>query len=130
VGCETALWLAQQDKDVTIVEMLPALMAGGLPVPNMNKWMLLDLLAYNKVKVLTGACAREIKDDSVVIADDDGERTLPAESVVLAAGLLPENGLYQALSQRLPRVYAPGDGREPRNIMGAVWDGYEVGRLL
>ncbi len=131
VGCETALWLAQQGKEVTIVEMLPRLMAGGLPVPRMNECMLEDLLAYNQVNVLTGACAGGISADGVTVTTADGsEKKLPAESVVLAAGLLPDNRLYTALSQRLPRVYNPGDGREPRNIMGAVWDGYEVGRML
>ncbi|NMR96288.1 FAD-dependent oxidoreductase, partial [Vibrio parahaemolyticus] len=32
VGCETALSLAMAGKDVTVIEMLPELMASGLPV--------------------------------------------------------------------------------------------------
>ena len=31
IGCKTALWLAQQDKEVTIVEMLSELISAGIP---------------------------------------------------------------------------------------------------
>ena len=44
VGCETALWLAQMGKDVTVVEMLDDVLTSGKPVPHMNKIMLLDLM--------------------------------------------------------------------------------------
>ena len=39
VGCETALWLAQMGKDVTVVEMLDDVLTSGKPVPHMNKIM-------------------------------------------------------------------------------------------
>jgi 2-enoate reductase len=38
--------------------------------------------------------------------------------------------LYKALSDKVERLYALGDCREPRNITGAIWDGYEVGRTI
>ena len=40
VGCETALWLAQQGKKVTIVEALDKLMAVNGPLCHANKDML------------------------------------------------------------------------------------------
>jgi len=44
VGCETALWLAQNGKEVTVVEMLDNILASGKPVPHMNKDMLINLM--------------------------------------------------------------------------------------
>lgn len=53
VGCETALWLAQMGKDVTVVEMLDDVLTSGKPVPHMNKIMLLDLMTQAVVKKIT-----------------------------------------------------------------------------
>ncbi len=51
VGCETALWLAKKGHQVTVLEMLPELMTGSLPVPQMNRMMLMDLLAFKGVSL-------------------------------------------------------------------------------
>jgi 2-enoate reductase len=50
---------------------------------------------------------------------------------VLAVGLKANAQLYQSLAGRYPRLlYAIGDCREPKNIMMAIWDGFEVGRTV
>jgi 2-enoate reductase len=128
IGCETAVWLAERGKQATLVEILPELMGDFLSVPLMNRMMLTDLLALNKVKVLTGASIREITGEGVIVDGESGKIT--ADTVVIATGLKSDDGLYQALKGRFPAVYSVGDCREPRNIMGAVWDGFEVGRTV
>jgi 2-enoate reductase len=130
IGCETAIWLAEQGKQVTLVEMLPELMAGFLSVPLMNRMMLTDLLALNKVNVLTGVTIREITDEGIIVNTGDSGKTIKADTIVIATGLKSDDGLYQALKGRFSTVYTVGDCREPRNIMGAIWDGFEVGRTL
>ncbi|UCG63581.1 MAG: FAD-dependent oxidoreductase, partial [Deltaproteobacteria bacterium] len=130
-GCETALWLAEQGKKVTIVEMLPRLMDGGPPVPHMNKVMLLDLLTVQKVSMLTNAHVQEITNEAVIIVDRASSRkTIIADTVVLALGLKSNDELGKLLEGKVAHMYTIGDCREPRNIMGAVWDGYEVGRAV
>jgi 2-enoate reductase len=131
-GCETALWLAEEGKQVTIIEMLPELMTGGMTVPMMNRMMINDLLALYKVKVITDACVREIDDVSITIGFSNGnpDETRYSDSAVIASGLKSDDELYQALAGKFPHVYAVGDCREPRNIMGAIWDGFEVGRAV
>jgi 2-enoate reductase len=131
VGCETALWLAEKGKEVTLVEILPELMASDPPVPQMNRQMLLDLLALNKVKIMTGARVQEITREGIIVAGETSIQTMiKADNVVLASGLESDDGLYQALRGQVAQLYAVGDCREPRNIMGALWDGYEVGRAV
>jgi 2-enoate reductase len=130
IGCEAALWLAQKGKKVTIIEMLPELMTGSLSVPRMNRFMLIDMLALNKVKVLTGVRAVEIIENGVNIADKKARKSIKADTVVLATGLKPDAALAGKLNGRFPRVYNIGDCRDPRNILGAIWDGYEVGRTV
>lgn len=55
VGCETALWLAQHGKKVTIVETLDGLMAANGPLCHANRDMLEALLPFQGVTVVTGA---------------------------------------------------------------------------
>lgn len=129
IGCETALWLAQQGKRVTVVEALPELMRSGMEIIEMNRLMLLDLLAFHNVGVITGARLQKIDGENVIVKHEEaGDRSLSADTVVLAVGLKPENGLYQQLAGEFARIYQLGDCREPRNIMGAIWDAYEVAR--
>jgi len=130
IGCETAIWLAEQGKQVTLVEMLSELMAGFLSVPLMNRMMLTDLLALNKVNVLTSVNIREITGEGIIVNTGDSGKTIKADTVVIATGLKSDDGLYQALKGRFSTVYTVGDCREPRNIMGAIWDSFEVGRTL
>ena len=131
VGCETALWLAEEGKQVTILEILPELMKAGMPVPLMNRQMLRDLLALNKVNILTGVRIREITDEGIIITTTSKvKKTINADTVVIASGLKSDDELFKALNGRFSQLYAVGDCQEPRNIMGAIWDGFEVGRTV
>jgi 2-enoate reductase len=131
VGCETALWLAQQGKKVTLIEMLPGLMTGSPIVPQMNKTMLLDLLSMYKVDILIDTAAQVITGEGLtVLQDHDRKKFIPADSVVLAAGLKPDNRLYQSLTGKITCLYSAGDCAQPRNILGAIWDGFEIGRSI
>jgi 2-enoate reductase len=131
VGCETAAWLAQQKKKVTVVEMLEDLMLGRPPVAHMNRMMLLDMLRFHGVEILTNSRVSEVKDGAVLLTGGSQEKKERiADTVIIAAGLEPDRDLYHALLGTRPKPYLIGDAREARNIMGAVWDAYEVARAL
>ncbi|MBW1867777.1 MAG: hypothetical protein JRI73_00420 [Deltaproteobacteria bacterium] len=70
-------------------------------------------------------------DDGVNLLDASaGEKSLDADTVVVSVGLKPERALYRSLAGKTPNLYLIGDAREARNIMGAVWDAYEVARAI
>ena len=129
-GCETALWLAQEGKKVTLIEQLPELMTPGkITVPHGNKIMLLDLLAFHKVEVMTNSNVLEITDAGVsIVTRDFARKQVKADTVCLSVGLTPTRKLYDGLVGKIPYLYLIGDAREVRNIMGSVWDAYEVAR--
>jgi 2-enoate reductase len=56
--------------------------------------------------------------------------TLNADTLVLSVGLISDRQLYETLAGKIPNLYLIGDVRETRNIMGAIWDAYEVVRTL
>ena len=131
LGCETAIWLAKQGKRVTLVEKLEELMAAGITVPHSSKNMVIDMLRFNKVEIITGFGLVRASDQGVILQNAAGrEESVEAETVVIAAGFEPERELYQSLRGSRPDLYIIGDAREPRNIMGAIWDAYEVGRAI
>ena len=131
IGCEIALWLARQNKQVTLLETLPTLMSAGISVPRMNKIMLLDLLAIENVDVFTDVNIREITDAGVIIIDKKcNKKTIIAETVILALGMEQNNGLYQGLKDKVAHLYTLGDCREPKNIKHAIWDAFEVAQAV
>lgn len=128
VGCELALWLAKQGKQVTIVEVLEKILSSGLPIPHMNSTMLKDLLNFHNVEIITGTSLAAIKDTEAVVKTKSGEKAIEADSVVMAIGYNPENSLYKQIAPDMDEVYLLGDARKVQNIMNAIWDAYEVAR--
>jgi 2-enoate reductase len=128
VGCETALYLAQKGKKLTVVEILDAVMRDVFWV---NRTHLVKLLADAKVRVLTQTQALEIADRGVVIADKSGRRSmLEADTVVLALGLKRNERLLESVRGKVPEVYTVGDCVEPRKVINAIWDGFRTARLI
>jgi 2-enoate reductase len=131
VGCETALWLAQQGKEVVVVDMLEELMSGKVPVPKVTKEMLLDMLNLNRVQIMTGMRLSGFTSGKILLTTPSGgEEKLEYDSVVFSLGFEPDRKLYYSLLGKIPELYLIGDAREARNIMGAVWDAYEVARSI
>ncbi len=63
-------------------------------------------------------------------AGDFHTTVIPAETIGISIGLEPDRELYHSLQGKLPSVYLVGDAQGVRNVMGAVWDGYEVARAI
>ena len=111
--------------------MLPEPLITPPPLFNANKLMLLDLLALNNVKIGVNICVQEVAADGVItIAQDSKRKAIEADTVVLAVGLKPDDQLYKSLIGKVANLYAVGDCQEPRRIMGAIWDSYEVARSI
>ena len=74
---------------------------------------------------------QEIADDGIVAVDKYLKQSkIQADTVVLAVGLEPDAQLYKLLLGKVANLYALGDCQEPRRIMGAIWDSYEVARSI
>ena len=131
VGCEVALWLAQQGKQVSIAEMLPYILGGmHSEIPFMNKAMLEDLLRYHKVNIHTGARVLKVDQGIVTMEKNDVMEKVEADVVVMAAGYQSCDGLYRSLKDCGKPLFNIGDSRKFHNIMQAIWDGFEVGRSI
>ena len=126
VGCETALWLAQNGIHVTIVEALDKIMAVNGPLCAANKEMLEALLPFNGVEIITGAKVTEFANGEVKVDTKEGSKTIMSDSVILSVGYKEENTLYNNLQFDIPDLYLLGDAKKVSNIMYAIWDAFEV----
>jgi 2-enoate reductase len=131
VGCETGLWLAQQKKKVSIVEMTGEICGGPDAMPFMNYDMLKDELVFHKVKIYKNSKALSGMDKQLTIQSPEGELVLAADTVISAVGYREENALYGELKDDFSGpIYNVGDSSRVHNIMYAIWDAYELAREM
>lgn len=126
VGCETALWLAQKGKKVTIVEALPKILALNGPLCHANSEMLERLIPFHGIEVVCGARVTGYKDGYLSATVDGEEKKIPCDGVILSVGYRENNSLYQELEFEVPEIYQLGDAKKVANIMYAIWDAFEV----
>ena len=129
IGCETAIYLAQKGKKVTIVEMLEDIIPD---VFEANRQYLFKMLAENGVNVLTNTKMVRVTDDGALVINQHRryEAKLPADTIVIAMGLKPEKSLVKALEGKVGELHAIGDCEGPGKIMDAVWGAFDIARTL
>jgi len=129
IGCELALWLRYKGKDVTILEMLPAVLARK--VQGANRQMLIDMLAINKVEIKLNAKTKEVTKKGVIYQNEKGEdQLIEGDTIVFATGLKPIDTLCKSLAKKYPHVYGLGDCVGGESIHDAIWSAYGVVREL
>lgn len=124
VGCETADFLAQMGRKVTVVEQLPAI-AQGLGV--IRRSVLLNRLANQDVKLKSNTVVREIVQGGVITGDG---QHIVADTVVLALGVWANRELESSLRGRRWELYCVGDCDTPGNAMTAIHRAFYVARQL
>ena len=129
VGCETGHYLARRGHSVTIIEILGTL-AADIEVAAIRQ-RLLDGLAETGVRLLTNTGCREIGEGGVTVVDRSGRlEDIPADSILIAVGSSPDQGLYRALKGQVPELYQIGDGLQPARILEAIASGARAGHAL
>jgi 2-enoate reductase len=126
IGCELALWLAQQGKQVIIVEQMEKLLAVNGPLCHANSDMLEALIPYNGIQVHTETRIQSFRAGKAVCTTPDNEVIINCDSVILAVGYDPDRSLFEEIRFQMPNTYVLGDARRVANIMYAIWDAFEV----
>ncbi len=131
LGCEVAEFMADQGNLVSVIKMRPGAEMAEDCEPT-NRRGLLESLQECRVSLLSGFKVEGLTSDGVkVVQRDSGEeRTLEAETIVLALGATPERSLVGDLKKEEIEFHAIGDCRQPNNIRQAIYEGALVGRQL
>jgi len=128
VGCETALYLLEKGKQVTIMRRGARL---ATKVNRSIRGPMLERLRAKGATILTGVDYQKITSAGVVIKDNAGkEKIVEADTVVLATGATPNDELVALLKGKVPRLVRIGDCVTPRSIKEAVEEGYQAGMTI
>lgn len=130
VGCELAIWLADEGKDVTLVEIQNKLLAVNGPLCHANSDMLEKLVPFKGVKLLTSSKVIKTTENGVIVETNGAQQKIAADSVILAVGYIADNSLYEEVKYDIADIHLIGDARKVSNIMYAIWDAYEVAANL
>jgi len=129
VGCETAVVLRRMGNDVSIVERLDELM--GLVEMKYHTMVMERMLHEENVKKYTGSKVVSIEDGFTEVQDAQGNISrIPADVVVVAAGMKSRSEKVDELLNLVPETYVIGDAEKPQTIREAVFEGDRVGRLM
>ncbi len=123
-GCEAAIHLAQEGKQVHLVEMRDTL----APDANIRHRPILMQMIDQYVNAHTGLQGLKITEDGVICRNSEGEEVLiPGKSVICALGQRANRAGVNALLDIAPVVREIGDCIRPSNITNAIYQGYHAG---
>lgn len=125
---ETALKRSLKGHKVTILEMLPAI-AGDVGMS--RRGFLRRALVMYGVNIIAEAKVTAITSEGVQFTDKDSKvKTIPADTVVIAAGTRSVNKLYQSLQGIVPEIHITGDAKTPRKALDAIHEAAILAREL
>ena len=124
-GCECAIHLGQQGKQVHLVEMRNELAVDC----NIRQKPILLQYTNQFSTVHTGLCGEELTDEGLICRNAQGGTELvPGTSLVLAVGQRANTAMVDALRDCAPFVRIVGDCVRPANITQAVYQGYHAAK--
>ena len=119
-GSEIAYELELQGKKPIIIEMKDDLIAQkGVCLANSS--YLREYFAYKKVPVYLSTKLKEVKDDSIVVTSEKGDKEIKVDSVISSTGYIPT-----PLMPKGKNVYLVGDCLQVGNLRSVIWRAYEV----
>jgi 2,4-dienoyl-CoA reductase-like NADH-dependent reductase (Old Yellow Enzyme family)/thioredoxin reductase len=125
IGMETAIMLAEQGKEVTIVTQA-MLGENGSRLERMVYRTLAKRLIELRVPLFVNAAVLEITKRSVVIEWGGELFPIQADTVVLAVGARSENKLATDLKGEVKELYVIGDCDKPRDASAASQEALKV----
>jgi 2-enoate reductase len=97
----------------------------------MARRRLIDGLRSKKVTLLTSATCEEIKEGSIHMTTADGRKeAIPADTIIVAVGYKANDRLYKDLEGKVSEIYCIGNSSEPRRLLEATSEGYQIGLAL
>ena len=126
VGCETALWLRNQGKQVILVEKQSQILPISRELSYSSTETLKRLLPEKGIVVKTDTVISHATAAGVILQSEGQTITQAADSIITAIGYQSNNSLYDNLKTELKEIYLLGDAKQVKNIMHAVRDAYDV----
>lgn len=121
-GIEIAYDQALHGRKVTVLEALDKYL--NVDIAAANKNFLLTAIKYYNINVHVNAKVTSYIDGNVVFEDETGKHKVKADTVIVSIGYNSENTLANEVTG--DNVYVIGDANKVSNLMGAIWQAYEI----
>jgi 2,4-dienoyl-CoA reductase-like NADH-dependent reductase (Old Yellow Enzyme family)/thioredoxin reductase len=124
IGAETADYLSEMGKEVTLIEMLEEIASD---LVTHLKHYLSKRLVEKGVTILTSTKVKELGKGYALIEGASGTRKIEGfDTIVLALGSKPDDRIAEDLAGKVPALYVIGDASEPREALEAIYEGEEI----
>lgn len=117
----------QGTKKVTVLEMLEK---AGQDIGRSTRWVMMGDLSRFGVTTHTETKALEITAESIKVERNGQTEMIPADTVVMATGSVPENSLQDTLADLNIPFELAGDAKQIGLAFDAVHHGFEMGRAV
>ena len=124
VGGETADFLSSRGFKVSMIEMMARPFSGMGPS---LLWILKERLRKNNVKIHTSSQLLEVKKGKAIVNTSQGEITLKAGCIIIAAGFKSERAIAKNVRRSGLPCCVIGDCKQPGQIKDAIEQGYWAG---
>ncbi len=98
--------------------------------PPANANMLKAIIEYYKIQVHLGANITKIGDHNIEFTVKDEVKSLDADTIITSIGYVSNKALYDAIKEKGIETHIIGDSNKVSNLLGAIWDGYELAMTL
>lgn len=115
--------LHASDRKVTVIEMMDRMAEN---VGKTARWSLMKSLRLMDVELRARTKLLEIRDREVIVENEAGKTSIPADTVIMAVGAVPVNVLAETAAPGGMTTTVIGDAKEPRKIDDAVREGFEA----
>jgi 2,4-dienoyl-CoA reductase-like NADH-dependent reductase (Old Yellow Enzyme family)/thioredoxin reductase len=128
VGLETALYLSQQNHQVTVVEILAEIASDAGPLVKAN---LLQKIRKSGITTMTNCELLGIRPTSLDTKQNGAIQEIKnIGAVVLACGSVPNDDLFKALDKSGIKLCRVGDCVSPRRCLEATHEAAAVARMI
>jgi len=124
IGAETADYLSEMGKEVTLIEMLEEIASD---LVTHLKHYLSKRLIEKRVTILTSTRVKELGKGYALVEDTSGTRKIEGfDTIVLAVGSKSDDSVAKNLEGKVPALHVIGDASKPRETLEAVYEAEEV----
>jgi 2,4-dienoyl-CoA reductase-like NADH-dependent reductase (Old Yellow Enzyme family)/thioredoxin reductase len=128
IGAETADYLSEMGKEVTLIEMLEEIASD---LVTHLKYYLLQRLVEKGVTILTSTKVKELGKHCALVENSSGIRKIEGfDTTVLAVGSKSDDSIAKDLEGKVPALYVIGDASKPREALEAVYEGEEIANKI
>ncbi|WP_018923227.1 FAD-dependent oxidoreductase [Salsuginibacillus kocurii] len=130
IACDLALFLkGQKDYDITLLQRSEKFARG---IGKTTRWATLMEVKKQNVQMVGGISYQEITNEGVACLSDGKETILPADTVILASGQLPNPELYERIKTTGKPAHVIGGASDALGLDAkkAILAGTTLGRAL